>query len=291
MSPLGYTKTMNFADLYLVSDKLRHIEQGLVDKLEGRLGFPLPAGYADFVTTLGIGTYCGLLRVYEPQRILDELEKECNRRDESYRGSAAPLVWTGHEFESWDEQYFWEAGLEVLSKEQILSSILFADTIDGDNIIFNPDIPDRLFVLPRDDDSIYWVPESFKNPLLWRSQKGIVRRPPEFRYFESWRDRACVELFTALKTFELSDLAQRFTDRWSDSEIHTSDLQHLAEEEDADQLMFVFIKAIGGRVQLDKGADDGRVSIRIDYDADGAGQVDQFVQTLQGLGFYETFRY
>jgi hypothetical protein len=261
---------MLFSDLYLVTDKLQTIPQSEVDQLPERLGFSLAPGYAEFMTTLGIGTYWDLLRVYEPQRILHELEQ-------ARKG--------------WDEYYFWEEGKDTLSKEQVLRSVLFADSIDGDNIIFNPEFPDTLFVLPRHDDVIYWVPESFKNPLLWHSQAVVVHEPPDFARFESWRARAGIQLFTAAKTFELPELYQRFVNRWLNSEIHTIDLRHEAEKEDGDELMFLFIKEIGGRVQLDKVADDGRVSIHIDYDTDSADQVAPFVETLRSLGFYETFRY
>jgi len=259
-----------FANLYLVTDKLQTISPHEIDALERTLGLSLPEGYYEYMTTLGVGTYCDLLRVYEPRRVLEESEKMRNL---------------------WRDYCFWEAGREILSKEQILEAIIFADTEVGDNVVLSTDMPDRLFVLPRDDDTVYWVPENFRNPLLWRSQDGIVHRPPEFQYFESWRDRACVELFTALKSFELAELAERFIDQWSNSEIHTIDLRHRAEEEDADQLMFLFIKDIGGRVQLDKGVGDGRVGIRIDYDLDSANQVGLFLQTLVELGFYETSRY
>src|SRR3712207_5264122 len=155
-----------FEEVYRVSDKLVTIPDEQLTLLEGRLGVPLPHGYREFMRTLGIGEYCGLIRVYEPERIWRE-----------YRDAR----------QQWSEHYFWDAGRGVLTKEQVLSSFLFADSIDGDQIILCPGITHRLFVLSRHYEEIYWMPKGFMEPCEWHGRSGVVHNSPAFRVFEPYR--------------------------------------------------------------------------------------------------------
>ena len=52
----------------------------------------------------------------------------------------------------------------------------------------------------------------------------------------------------------------------------------------------LFLKAIGGRVQLTSAA-DGRIGIRIDYSPKQEASVSSCVFELQSHGFYETGRH
>lgn len=250
---------MPFDDVYLVSDKLATIPDEQLTLLEGRLGVPLPYGYRDFMRTLGIGTYCDFIRVYEPERI-----------------------WRGYRDarKIWSEHFFWDAGRDVLTKEQVLSSFLFADSIDSDQLILCPGITDRLFVLPRHDSTIYRAPCGFTEPCEWRSRAGLVNEPPPFKVFEPWRDRAYVELFTATRTLEMREVAYRVLSRWRNA---------LAREVEEDDMVLIFIKEIGGRAQVVQ-VSDGRIRIRVDYDTDSVGEVAALAASLKELGFYETGR-
>ena len=261
---------MQFDDIYLVTPKLQTIAQEEIERLEKILGMPLPKGYAEYMTRLGVGDYCILLRVYSPERILAEY-REVRQR--------------------WDEYFFWEAGKGVLPKEEALKCFIFADTIDGDEIIAHPDMSDRLFVLPRHDDAIYWIPRSFGAPLEWHGQNGPIREEPAFRYFESWRDRKYREFFTAKELFSITDLAPYFCDFWMQfgkQALRIKDYE-TEEEGEVDKIAIVFVKEIGGRIQLVQALpDDKRMSVRIDYDADSEEEVAIFGTFLTEMGFYQT---
>ncbi|MGA7730981.1 MAG: hypothetical protein WCD37_06875, partial [Chloroflexia bacterium] len=101
---------MSFGNIYLVTDKLETATQEEIGDLKKRLGMPLPVGYAEFISNMGTGTYCDLLRVYEPARILREYQEARSR---------------------WAEHFFWEVGQGVLAKDEVLKCVIFADTIDG----------------------------------------------------------------------------------------------------------------------------------------------------------------
>jgi hypothetical protein len=253
---------MLFGDVYLVSNKRQTIPQAQIADLQRSLGIMLPEGYAQFMTILGIGDYCGLLMVYEPEQVLQE-----NRN--------AP--WYGQLYFHWkDEQ-------DVLPKEEVLKCLIFARTNVGDSLIFHADIPDRLFVLPRDDDTIYWVPDSFFDPLEWYSKDGLVDDRPSFKWFESYRDRKCVTFDTSLRTLRLSDVAMAVSEWWPDSEVHILE----GGDEEA-RVVTVFVKAIGGNLQFYQDVDDPRVDIRIDYDGDSGSEIDRLADKLKTLGFYRS---
>lgn len=260
---------MQFDNVYLVTDKLATIEADDIDGLSKTLPMPLPKGYAEFMTRLGVGTYCDLLRVYEPERILKEYEDVRKR---------------------WDEYFFWDNGQDVLGKQEVLKCIIFADTIDGDEIIAHADHTDRLFVLPRHDDAIYWIPESFDAPLEWQSHAGVVQHEPEFRYFESWLDREYREFFTAKELFSITDLAPYFSDFWMQfgrQVIRKPDEKNDTAEEE--KVALLFVSGIGARIQLVQALPDNkRMSVRIDFDADSASEVSSFAAFLTDMGFNET---
>lgn len=258
---------MGFEGVYLVSNKLQIASEDEIEDLEKSLGRALPKGYADFVSTLGLGTYCDLLRVYLPERILKEREEVRQR---------------------WDQYYFWEDGRDVLTKEQVLECTIFADTIDGDEIIAHPEKPGRLFVLPRHDDLIYVVPRCFEAPLEWHGPKGIEREEPGFRYFESWVDREYREFFTAKELFSITDLAPYFADFWTQFGQNVVPDPGVKEESDEENVAILFVQGIGARLQLVQASGDGRMSVRIDYDADSESVVQSFVAFLTDMGFYET---
>ncbi len=252
---------MDFDRIYFVSNKLLLAEADDLLQLEQGLGVPLPLGYADFMQKLGVGTYCDFLRVFSPDQILERYQDARER---------------------WRTSYFWDAGRDVLSKEQVLESIIFADTTDGDEIIFHPQMPDKLFVLPRHDDQIYWVHEVFMEPLNWDSVHGKMYESPSFRHFESWVDRAAVSYFTQATDIDLDELMEGIAAHWTDMLIDEMD--------EEDQVRLLFVPSIDGRLQLVQAAeDDPRVGVRLDYDVDFEEIVGDFGAWLGEQGFAETW--
>lgn len=119
---------MKLEDVKISGGKLNLITHDVVLDVEARLNITCPVGYREFITTLGQGFFCeSYIRVYPPRRIIKEY------RDFQKR---------------WAEYWFWDGGRDVLSKAKALHAIILADTMKDDKLIFCPDNPERLYVLP-----------------------------------------------------------------------------------------------------------------------------------------------
>jgi hypothetical protein len=124
-----------------------------VAQLEQQLGTKMPMGYQAFVTTLGLGVLNDTVRVYTPKRISREL-KDFQQR--------------------WDEYWFWDEGSDILRKEKALESIIIADTGNGDELIFHPSQPDKLYVLPRDSGQIFEPGSRLDEAIEWILHSGVL---------------------------------------------------------------------------------------------------------------------
>ena len=124
---------MDYSDVQLINQNLTLVTAAEVVGLERQLGTKMPPGYQEFVTTLGLGVLNDTVRVYTPARILRELQNFRQRLN---------------------EYWLWEAARQVLSKEKAVESIIVADTGNGDEIIFHPSQPDKLFILLHDSSQI-----------------------------------------------------------------------------------------------------------------------------------------
>ncbi len=142
-----------FVDTYLVTDKLETYLESDVDAAEAQLGTRLPAGYREYVTTLGKGEYCRFLWMYNPLEIVRD---RANRRTEL-------------------EQYahLWEDGFDILSEERLRECIVFGATIDADLTVFHPDAPDTVYELPRHDSTIYKIGQSLEEALAWYRRERL----------------------------------------------------------------------------------------------------------------------
>lgn len=138
-----------------------------VDAVEAKLNVSFPAGYKEYVTTLGFGEYCNYIRIEMPSKIL-----------------------SGHEEHKkfLDEYWFWELGEEILPKEKAVESVKIADTVDGDVIIFHPSNSKELYVLPHSDDTLYKIGNNLYEAIDWlcverNFDTGGVGETHEQRYF------------------------------------------------------------------------------------------------------------
>jgi hypothetical protein len=156
---------MAFEDVYLVSEKLILTPEAELDELQGWLSAPLPHGYREYMTTLGVGTYCDLVQILTPARIRKVRDERRQFVREYYR-------------------QFWGASESSLSLDEAVAGVFFASTCDGDEMYYLP-AQERLFILPRHNDVVFWLEAGFADPLDWRSarRRANIFRPP-FRYFE-----------------------------------------------------------------------------------------------------------
>lgn len=116
---------MDYGSVHLMNDDSVLVSPEAVARLERRLGTAMPTGYKEFVATLGLGVLNDAVRVYTPERIFTEF-KDFQQR--------------------WSEYWFWDEGRDVLSKEKALECIIVADTGNGDELVFHPSQPDKLYM-------------------------------------------------------------------------------------------------------------------------------------------------
>ena len=106
-----------------------------VDALEKDLWIAFPGGYREYVTKLGEGVLGGdFVRIYPPWRIAKELDD-----------------WRQRIKKHW----FWDKGRAILPKQRALECVIIGDTTNGDEIVFHPTRPGHLFVLPRDEETVF----------------------------------------------------------------------------------------------------------------------------------------
>jgi hypothetical protein len=148
------------ASLALASDKD-------IEEAESKLKVTFPPGYREYVTTLGEGALGNFIRVYPPWRVLAELDS-----------------WRDRIRQYW----FWDAGSDVLTDEQAEESIIIADTLNGDELIFHPSRSNRLLVLPRDDEMIFEAGANMFDAINWLCGSGKLTErfePCDFEPFDS----------------------------------------------------------------------------------------------------------
>lgn len=254
---------MAFEDVYLVSEKLILTPEAELEELQRWLAAPLPRGYREYMTTLGVGTYCDLVDPLTPIKIREARDERREFVREYYRK-------------------FWGESESSLAFEEAVTGVFFASSCDGDEFYYLP-AQRRLFVLPRHDEVLFWLEGGFMDPLNWSSpsRRAGVHQPP-FRYFEpAGRDRRFIEFFTA-GAFDMRTLADRFRARWSGQEVRSIP---------GAECIDLFPRAIQGRVQLTQATADPRVGVRVDYDNDCLVEVERFAADLRGMGFFETCRH
>jgi hypothetical protein len=141
------------------------IPRQYVQEAEQQLGVQFPQGYLEYMNRFGEGVLGGsFIRVYPPQRVLNDLAEWRNRIA---------------------EYWFWHQGAHDLSKTRALECIVFSDTIGGDELVFHPHQPDEIFVLPRDSEDIFVIGPGLPAAIEWCCGSGVLTEPFSERVFEA----------------------------------------------------------------------------------------------------------
>lgn len=156
--------------IWRVSSHERVITDVEIDAAEARIG-PFPHGYREYASALGLGTLTTWVRVYNAAFVVETLEP--------WRGRIG-------------EFYFWDAGRAVMARERVLECVCFADTLNGDELVFHPSDPDRILVLPRDFETIFEAGRGLEQALDWLHESGTLTAPLRFRDFEAWVPRRTI---------------------------------------------------------------------------------------------------
>jgi hypothetical protein len=140
-----------------------------VSDFEQRYWIRFPDGYRDYVTQLGEGVLGGdFVGIYPPWRIEKELA-EWRHRINKY--------------------WVWDAGDDVLPKQRALECIIVGDTLNGDELVFHPQRPEKVLVLPRGGESIFVAGGDLLTAIDWVCNSGELTEPFSERVFEPFDSR------------------------------------------------------------------------------------------------------
>ena len=85
--------------------------------------------------------------------------------------------------------WFWDEGKELLPKERALECVVLGDTVNGDELIFHPGRPDRLFVLPHESENVFDPGRDVLEAVEWICASGQLVEPFAERQFEPFDSR------------------------------------------------------------------------------------------------------
>lgn len=160
---------MNLSNVKIIGGPLVLATDAQVDELEASLDVAFPKGYREYVTTLGEGVLGGtFVRVYPPWRIAKELQEWRER---------IAMYW------------FWDQGKSILTQERALESIIITDTLNGDELVFHPEEPAQLVVLPRHSEDIFEAGLNLLDAVEWMCSSGKLTKRFKARNFEPFDSR------------------------------------------------------------------------------------------------------
>jgi predicted DNA-binding WGR domain protein len=162
-------KSLDLKKVKIVGGPLILATDKEVDALEKKLGVSLPQGYRDYMKKLGEGVLGGtFVRVYGPRTIAKGLDS-WRKRIKQY--------------------WFWDQGSAVMTKKRAVESVIIADTLQGDELLFHPEEPDRLLVLPRYKEKIFVAGSTLLEAVEWMCSSGKLTRRFQEREFKPFEAR------------------------------------------------------------------------------------------------------
>ncbi|MBX9788351.1 MAG: SMI1/KNR4 family protein [Pirellulales bacterium] len=124
-----------------------------VDLVEFALGTRFPTGYRDFITRFGAGILGGRLRIYPPRKVLHNDDAVLELVEQS------------------EKPWFWQPGAGLLTTVRGVETVVIADSVASDAILFSRWSPERLFVLHH-DGAVYATTDGFLSALEWALTSG-----------------------------------------------------------------------------------------------------------------------
>jgi hypothetical protein len=85
--------------------------------------------------------------------------------------------------------WLWDKGRQLLPKERALECLIIGDTVNGDELVFHPTRPNRLFVLPRDSEKIFDAGNDLLAAVEWMCSSGKLVEPFSDRNFAPFDSR------------------------------------------------------------------------------------------------------
>lgn len=217
---------MPFDDVYLVTDRLRLVAPIELEEFEKRIGFPLPFGYREYLTTLGIGRFCLKMEVQTPSQIESEMEY--------WRREFVPIA---------VEEGFWKDGA-LLTSVEMAESVVFATTSEGDRLVSCPGKGGAVFELPRHESKMCLLPQGFLKPF---DCAFGARERFRFPFFEAENGRSCMTQLLLKADAKYRDVWDLVEDRWG------STFRVVEGDTRSSGQTTAFIKSIEGAVPLEEG--------------------------------------
>jgi hypothetical protein len=252
-----------FQHIYLVNDKLERYTPETFIEIEEAFGIQFPPLQKIFLHTLGKGVYCNHVRIHAPQEILaNNQERPRNAEIDPLNGSVA------------------------LSPERIRTSIIIADSIEGDQIVLLPDEPEKLYVLLRGYGyrKVCAVPRGFLDLMLWVDAEGRFESASSFPYFTSWNERKEQWLQAVNNNIMLVEII-RHIEQQTNTQIKT----HVSQCYEEGTSNEYFIPDIRGLITINESvgsdAQDIEISCCVEYDQDFESTAEEIIQAIRDLGF------
>ena len=248
---------MELGDVYLVTERLKRVPARSIDALEKALGTPLPIGYREYLTQLGIGRFSGFLTVNTPQQVKEELEYW---RDPEL--GAAAIV---------DGMNVGLYGKSVLSAKKVRESFLFASTDNGDKFVSTPSCGQSLFVILDGGPNIRTLRQGFSDPLACCRAVGATDRRP---WFEAANGRRQLCTFNVRGGDSVVD--KTLPQSWKQQEIRRFEKVDYGS---SGETITYGVRAIEGLLKV-SGTLRGGHSVSISYDKNYEDQVKSFARSL-----------
>ncbi len=248
---------MQLSDVYLVTKRLKRVPARSIDSLEKTLGTPLPLGYREYLTQLGIGRFSGFLTVESPQQVKEQLEY--------WRGEllGAAVIVDGMKVGLYNRG--------VLSATKVRESFLFATTDNGDKFVSTPSCGQTLFVILDGGPSIRTLQHGFLDPLACCRAVGATDRRPWFEAANGRRELCGFEVRGGISVID-----NGVTQLWKQQEIRRFEKVDYGS---SGSIETYGIRAIDGLLRVFSKS-PGKHSVSVSYDKDYKDQVQSLAQLL-----------
>jgi hypothetical protein len=265
-----------FDNVLVVSTKhMRPVLPEEVHRFEERVGFSMPAGWVEFMTRFGEGTFCDRFYFYGPERILSEVQ--------SHRDLWRDSLWTDQDGVS---HWFFEGSEAVVTQGELQQAWSIGGSTDGDDIVFEPSSPDRVLLLPRHHDRIQVLLPDLSDLADWGAES------PRLQTFQPFEGQVVLDFGATEFSLDRDRLKAEIRSRWGELEITHEDLNEW------EWSLVGYAPTAGARIQALEdegithtigtstfmGSGERSLSIRIDCDEEEREAFEAFFADLKNGG-------
>ena len=233
---------MNFDEVLIVGNKpLAPVSVADVEEIESQYWISMPEGYREFITRYGEGFLAEtFIRIYAPWRIQADLH-EWRRRIDRY--------------------WAWGDDESILPKDRALECVIIGDTMNGDELIFHPGRPQKLFVLPRDAEHVFFAGANLADSIEWMCTSGELTEPISTWDFDPFDSRVATKRAQDADSLDdpegeslddIMEFGKRWAERHSMKKLAKADLKNHAAKGCKTELLYEGI-LFAGKMPYDSG--------------------------------------